>query len=75
MTYEYVPRDVREMLEESLLRDLVEQYPDLMPILDRMDINYEELENRTLAEAARIHGYEPEPVLDEATERIRAGRR
>jgi hypothetical protein len=71
----YVPRDPREMLEEELMRDLLVRYPDLMPVLDRMDINYEGLENRTLAEVARLRGYEPGPVLDEVTRAIRAGRR
>lgn len=75
MIYEYVPRDPREMVEEELMRDLVERYPDLMPVLDRMDVNYEGLENRTLAEVARIRGYEAEPILDEVTRAIRTGRR
>lgn len=75
MIHEYVPRDLREMLEETLLRDLVERYPDLTPVLDRMDINYEHLENRTLAEAAMMHGYEPGSVIDEAMRIIKAGRR
>jgi DNA-directed RNA polymerase specialized sigma24 family protein len=75
MIREYVPRDPREMVEEELLRDLFERYPDLMPVLDRMEINYEGLENRTLAEVARIHGYETGPVLDEVSRAIRTGRR
>lgn len=75
MVGKYVPRDPREMVEEELLRDLMERYPDLMPVLDRMDINYEGLENRTLAEVARIRGYESEPMLDEITRAIKAGRR
>jgi hypothetical protein len=75
MIHEYVPRDPREMLEEELLRDLFERYPDLMPVLDRMDINYEGLENRTLAEVARMQGYEAGPILDEVGAAIRTGRR
>ncbi|TVR71831.1 MAG: hypothetical protein EA415_10745 [Sphaerobacteraceae bacterium] len=75
MTREYIPRDPREMVEEELLRDLMERYPDLMPILDRMDINFEGLENRTLAEVARIRGYESGPMLDEVAHAIRTGRR
>jgi hypothetical protein len=75
MAHGYIPRDPREMVEEELLRDLMERYPDLMPVLDRMDINYEGLENRTLAEVARIRGYPSEPIMDEVTRAIRAGRR
>lgn len=75
MTDEYVPRDPGEMLEEVLLRDLVERYPHLAPVLDRININLEHLENRTLAEATMHHGYEPGPVIDEATRIINAGRR
>lgn len=75
MVNEYIPRDPREMLEEELLRDLMERYPDLMPVLDRMDINYEGLEHRTLAEVAKIQGYEAGPVLDEVSRAIQTGRR
>jgi hypothetical protein len=75
MINEYVPRDPREMLEEAMLRDLMERYPDLMPVLDRMDINYEGLENRTLAEVAKLNGYEAGPIVDEVTRAIEAGRR
>jgi hypothetical protein len=75
MIARYVPRDPRETVEEELLRDLVERYPDLMPVLDRMDINYEGLENRTLVEVAKIHGYEASPVLDEISRAIQTGRR
>jgi hypothetical protein len=75
MIGKYIPRDPREMVEEELLRDLMERYPDVMPVLDRMDINYEGLENRTLAEVARIRGYEAQPVIDEVTRAIKTGRR
>ncbi len=75
MIHEYVPRDPREMVEEAMLRDLMERYPDLMPVLDRMEINFEGLENRTLAEVAKIQGYDAGPLLDEVTEAIRTGRR
>jgi hypothetical protein len=75
MVREYVSRDPREMVEEELLRDLFERYPDLMPVLDRMDIDYEGLENRTLLEVAKLHGYETGPVLDEVSRAIQTGRR
>ena len=75
MTDRYVPRDTREAVEEELLRDLVERYPDVMPIFDRMDVDLEGLENRTLAEAARIRGFEPGPVIDEITRSVKTGKR
>lgn len=75
MIQEYVARDLREMLEESLLRDLLERHPDLMPVVDRLEIDLDHLENRTLVEAAMRHGYEPGPVIEEAARVIEAGRR
>jgi hypothetical protein len=75
MTDRYTPRDPREYIEEEMLRDLLVRYPDLMPVLDRMDIDFEGLENRTLAEAARIRGFEPGPVIDEIARSVRTGKR
>lgn len=63
------------MLEEELLRDLVVRYPDIMPVLGRLDIDVDSVAGRTLAEAARIHGYEPGPVLDEAIKAMSVERR
>jgi hypothetical protein len=75
MIEEYVPRDPREMLEEELLRELIERYADLMPVLGRLDIDVDSLAGRTLAEVARIHGYEPGPILDEAIKAMSVERR
>ena len=74
MTGRYIPRDPREMLEEELLRDLVERYPDLMPVLGRFDIEYDVVAGRTLAEAARSHGYAPDALMEEAIRAIKTER-
>lgn len=66
MERQYIPRDIREMLEEEVLRELLERYPDLMPVVGRMDADMDSIGSRTLVEAARLHGFEPELMLDEA---------
>jgi hypothetical protein len=75
MTRQYVPRDIREMLEEELLRDLVVRYPDLMPVLGEFDIEYDNVAGRTFVEAARMHGYEPDTLIDQAMKVVTFERR
>jgi hypothetical protein len=75
MMQQYTPRDYREMLEEQMLRELVEQYPDLMPVLDVRDINIDAVANRTIVEAAAMYGYDAGPILDEAVKVMSAERR
>ena len=66
MVQDYTPRDYRELIEEELLRDLLERYPELMPVLDTREINVDAVAGRTLVEAATMHGFEPDSVVDEA---------
>jgi hypothetical protein len=69
-----IPRDAREMFEEELLHDLVLRYPDLMPVLDRLEFDLPSVGSRTLVEAALMRGLEPGPVIAEATRAIQRER-
>jgi iron-sulfur cluster repair protein YtfE (RIC family) len=62
------------MFEEELLHELVLRYPDLMPVLDRLEIDLPNAGTRTLVEAALAHGLEPGPVMAEALRAIKRER-
>lgn len=47
------------------IRDLVEQYPEVMPVLDRYGMDLCCGGGYTVPEAALLHGVEPARLIDE----------
>jgi iron-sulfur cluster repair protein YtfE (RIC family) len=59
-----------EEIETRPMRDLVERYPNLMPLLARFGFDLCCGGGHTVPEAARLHGLEVEPLVDEVSEAI-----
>ena len=56
-------------LEEKLIRDLIEEYPDLMPLLASYGLDLC-CGGHSLAEAAELHGLDIELVAEEVSRAI-----
>ncbi|HEU5424046.1 MAG TPA: DUF542 domain-containing protein [Nitrolancea sp.] len=57
----------RQIIETRLIRELVEDYPNLMPVLASYGFDLCCGGEHTLAEAAELHGLDPEQVVREVT--------
>ncbi|HET7034822.1 MAG TPA: DUF542 domain-containing protein [Thermomicrobiaceae bacterium] len=55
----------RQIIETRLIRELVEEYPGLMPVLARYGFDLCCGGEHTLAEAAELHGLNAAEVLHE----------
>jgi iron-sulfur cluster repair protein YtfE (RIC family) len=68
------PPDTQELeqkIQETLIRDLVEDYPEAMPVLDRYGIDTCCGGGRTVPQAAEAHGLDQSMLNDELLRTIR----
>jgi iron-sulfur cluster repair protein YtfE (RIC family) len=56
---------LRQAVDTSLIRDLIERYPALMPVLDAHGLDLCCGGGHTVAEAAALHGLDLEALLME----------
>lgn len=66
--------EIAEVIETEPMRVLVERYPAVMPLLSQYGFDLCCGGGHTVAEAARLHGIEVEPLLAQVAEVMRGGR-
>ncbi len=62
--------EISEVVETQLIRELVETYPAVMPVLASYGMDLCCGGGHTVPEAARLHGLDPVEVTDRATSAI-----
>jgi iron-sulfur cluster repair protein YtfE (RIC family) len=60
-----------QMLRSTLIRDLVEEYPAAMPVLQQHGIDICCGGGLTIPDAAKAHGHEPEALIQLVNAAIR----
>lgn len=65
---------IRTDVHQMLIRDLVERYPEVMPILHQYGMDLCCGGGHTVPEAASLHGIEADSLISEILTTIQSGR-
>jgi iron-sulfur cluster repair protein YtfE (RIC family) len=62
--------NVNDAVRTELIRDLVEQYPEVMPVLSGYGIDVCCGGAHTVPDAAKAHGHDPDALIDEVVQAV-----